>query len=542
MDIAHIDTSELVGELLGHAPLAVAWKDADHVFQGCNEAFAQLAGLASPDEIVGRHEDDLPLYGADDGAAFGRDERVLRTGRTVNSVETRRLPGGETRRLAVTRIRAQRPDGSLHGLLLLVRDLQGDASLSLDAATGAASSGSDDDTERTGIQSANFLRRLGHEIRTPMTSILGFSNILASESEDEETRRMLRVVERSGRRALGLIDDLLDLAGIESGRTGLRLAAMNPHRTLHETVEEFQGRAEALGVDLRVDYLSAIPDVISSDERRLAQVLRTLLATALQLSGATEVSVQPAWVRASGREWLEITIVDTGDGLPPELLDGLFEPFGAVPGAREDAVEGSFSTGLGLVIARHVARLLGGELGVESTRGAGTTYSLRIDAGVVPSGVRWSEGESAPLRPSTTQEVPLMGRPLAGQRVLLAEDDDDNRAFMRRALESAGAEVSCVRDGQEAVELILAALDFERPFDVVVLNAKMPRLDGIDATVMMRELGCNAPVVALSADSGGSHRERCALAGCDGFVTKPMAPETLVQACAQWVVPRAQAA
>ncbi|MEL6714376.1 MAG: histidine kinase dimerization/phospho-acceptor domain-containing protein, partial [Planctomycetota bacterium] len=245
MDIAHIDTAELVGELLGHAPLAVAWKDPDHVFQGCNEAFAQLVGVAAPEDLVGRQEEDLPLYGADDGAAFGRDERVLRTGRTVNSVETRRLPGGETRRLAVTRIRAQRPDGSLHGLLVLVRDLQGDASLSIEPAAGAEGA----DTERAGVQSANFLRRLGHEIRTPMTSILGFSNILASETEDDEARGMLRIVERSGRRTLGLIDDLLDLAGIESGRTGIRRAAMNPHRTLHETVGEFQSSAEAHGVD-----------------------------------------------------------------------------------------------------------------------------------------------------------------------------------------------------------------------------------------------------------------------------------------------------
>ena len=88
MDIAHIDTAELVGELLGHAPLAVAWKDPDHVSQGCNEAFAQLVGVAAPEELVGRQEEDLPLYGADDGAAFGRDERVLRTGRTVNSVDS----------------------------------------------------------------------------------------------------------------------------------------------------------------------------------------------------------------------------------------------------------------------------------------------------------------------------------------------------------------------------------------------------------------------------------------------------------------------
>jgi len=354
---------------------------------------------------------------------------------------------------------------------------------------------------------SDFLATMSHEIRTPMTAILGFADELLLDLESGKTERpaepALRTIQRNGQHLLHVLDDVLDAAKIEAGKLQLELVACSPVELADEVAELLRQRAQAKGLRLVVEPLPTAPAAIWTDTTRARQILVNLVGNALKFTEEGEVRVR---VGADG-ERAAFEVIDTGIGIPLEQQARLFEPFIQAEGKGAKRQGG---TGLGLSISRRLARLLGGNVSVESEPGKGSRF--RATLGSTAKGTGPTARAPAPPPPAN----PLRGR------VLLAEDGADNRALLERVLKRAGLEVELANDGREAHAKAMSATLSGTPFDVVLLDVEMPEMSGNEAASALRADGYDGAIVALTAHGRVEDREACLSAGCDEFATKPI--------------------
>ena len=279
---------------------------------------------------------------------------------------------------------------------------------------------------------SRFLANMSHEIRTPMTAILGFTEQMQnSESSTEERSEYLEIIQRNGRHLLKLINDILDLTKVESGKTELELIEHNIAATLAEVASTMRVRADQKNVELSVEYTTPIPETLRSDPAHLRQALVNLVGNAVKFTSHGEVRLIVSYHEYDNGDpnVFQIDVVDTGIGIPGEKLDVLFDPFVQADSSATRVYGG---TGLGLAITKSIANLLGGKLSVQSVLGEGSRFTLAIPVDC-PDGTRMlsnpSEAvESEPALP----EVQYDSTPLAGLRVLLAEDGPDNQLLIAR--------------------------------------------------------------------------------------------------------------
>ncbi|HTO71160.1 MAG TPA: ATP-binding protein [Myxococcota bacterium] len=358
--------------------------------------------------------------------------------------------------------------------------------------------------ERASRAKSEFLAHMSHEIRTPMTAILGLAESLEEEDLSPEQVESLRTIRRNGEHLITVINDILDLSRVESGRIELRLVPLRADALVREVAALLAPRVADRGLELDVRIGPGAELPIRSDATRLRQILINLLANAVKFTDAGRVRIS---VRAEGAR-MRFDVEDTGIGIPAGELREIFQPFTQVDASMSRRHGG---TGLGLSISRRLARALGGDLEVESTVGRGSTFTLRVRAEPV------DELESAPARPS----APGRTAALRG-RVLVAEDGGDNRRLLVHVLERWGLEVEAAENGRVALERIEKCDERGEPVDLVLMDMQMPEMDGYEATRRLRAAGARIPVVALTAHAMEGAREACLAAGCDEFITKPI--------------------
>jgi CheY-like chemotaxis protein/nitrogen-specific signal transduction histidine kinase len=367
-----------------------------------------------------------------------------------------------------------------------------------------------------------FLAVLSHELRTPLTSMLGWLRLLRTgQLGPDKVSQALEVVERNTRTQAQLINDLLDVSRIITGKLQLDTYPVDLGPIMEEAIESVRRDAEAKGVRLELTMAVGAGPVLG-DPLRLGQIVGNVIANAVKFTSAG------GHVRASlAREAdsVVITIVDTGIGIEPELLPHIFDRFRQ---ADSTITRRHGGLGLGLAIARHLAELHGGRVTAESAgAGRGSTFTIRLP--LASAGGRRGQGE--PVAPAMAGSGG--GTLLAGVRVLLVEDHHDTAELLRAVLGSQGAAVSLATSLAEA----LAMLN-ETEFDVLVTDIGMPDGNGYELLERLREreraTGRKpAPAVAVTAFAGGEDRERALAAGFDDYAAKPIEPAALIDTIAR---------
>lgn len=373
-----------------------------------------------------------------------------------------------------------------------------------------------------------LLANLSHEIRTPMTSVLGYLELLRADHGDPvtpaERAEAVDAIRRNGEQLLGILDNVLDLARLETGQMGLTPADCSPAVLVQSICDRHRHGAESMGLWLRLEGVESLPETVHADARRLTQLINNLVSDAVRASAAGGVLVRVgARPGPYDGHTLEIRVTDTGAGLSPEQIESLSAPLLRPDGSPMHRIGGA---GLGLVIAKRLAQLMGGDLAVTSRPGEGTEFAVTIIAGRAT--------EALPAAPQTDEPTAQRSHRLAG-RILLVEDVLDSQRLLRHHLRSAGADVETAFDGRAAVATALARRDDGRPFDLILMDMQMPELDGWAATTQLRASGWIGPIVALTASMLSDHRDRCMAAGCDDFATKPITRDALIELCRRWV-------
>ena len=396
----------------------------------------------------------------------------------------------------------------------LTEDELGDLAQQLDTMLHAL------DSARDEVQIANrsktdFLANMSHEIRTPMTAILGFTDsLLDPQTDRKESEEGVRTIQRNCLHLLQLLDDILDVSKIEAGRVEVEMIDTPLPQLLVDLRSLLLPKVHEKSLAFALTFENPIPLTISTDATRLKQVLLNLIGNAIKFTDQGRIELRASLIEDGAEPRLTFEVEDTGIGMTPQQCEHIFAPFAQ---ADESTTRKFGGTGLGLTISRSLAELLGGSLTVRSEEGKGSVFCLEIPAHFDPAGTRVHDNNS--VSPSTFVRKPQVEIPTLGIRVLIAEDGLDNQLLIGRLMERAGCTVTIVNNGLKAVEAIEGARD---AFDLVLMDMQMPEMDGYTATRMLRELGCELPIVALTAHAMTGDREKCLRAGCSGYATKPI--------------------
>ncbi len=415
-----------------------------------------------------------------------------------------------------TDVRVLWPDGRICDLALRGRAYR-ETEADFNIVTGIAWNATDKKSqlklqqERNTHEAANkaksvFLANASHEMRTPLAAIEGFTEVMLQNFnretfDKEEMRSDLQAISRNGKYLISLMNDFLDLSKIESSRYYIQKSVTNLKNEIGESVKMVKLSIDQKGLIFKVQYEANLPELIETDSTRFRQILVNLLSNAIKFTEHGEISMHVG----SDKNRLKIRIRDTGLGMDEATQSHLYEPFTRGTSPEIQKQRGS---GLGLALSRNLARLLGGNLRlVFSKPGEGSEFELNIEAGLTkflqtPINIKTEKTESGQLQ---------------GSRILVVDDDEDLRGLMKRYLVRNGAEVDTSQNGAEAIEK--ATLN---SYDAILMDMKMPVIDGYQATRSLRTVGYDRSIIAVTAHASTEDMQKSLDSGCDFYLSKPI--------------------
>ncbi len=370
---------------------------------------------------------------------------------------------------------------------------------------------------------SDFLATMSHEVRTPLHAILGTADVLNAGPLTADQRKCVEVLQRNGVSLLNLLNDILDLSKVESGKVELELARLDLRDVIARATEVIDGRAKAKALALDRHIAAKLPFYYVGDASRLRQILVNLLGNSIKFTDrgrlAVRVEPDPDDARAG---CLRFVVSDTGIGIPEDKLARVFESFTQADSSTTRKYGG---TGLGLAISRQLVELMGGRIWVESSAGQGSTFFFTAQLGV-------DGDQSDRVQESDAGASGVSGQAAKGLRILVADDSDDNLFLVLSYLKQLNPTIEIASNGQQAVEKFRTGR-----FDIVLMDVEMPELDGYAATREIRRYEQEmtrepTPVVALTAHAFSDRRDKSSEAGFTAHLTKPIRKTTLLDALA----------
>ena len=395
-----------------------------------------------------------------------------------------------------------------------------------------------DRAEAASRAKSDFLAIMSHEIRTPMNGVLGMAELLVKTGLNARQQRFTETIQRSGDALLAIINDILDFSKIEAGKLSLDRQDFDPRQLIDDTRQMFTESASVKGLILSAQLASDLPASVNGDLARLRQILINLVGNAVKFTEAGEIVMRmDCGDIGADTIQLRIEVEDTGPGIDPALHRDIFEPFAQGDGSTTRKYGG---TGLGLAICRQLARLMEGDIRVESTPGRGSRFTLEARLAPVSAQGAKAAGDARTLTPTLTltpgfdavrahADESTSATPLRG-RILLVEDNPVNQEMASLMLEDLGLTVGIAGDGQEAVAAFLTA-----EYDLILMDCHMPVMDGFTAAREIRrhesEQGRASPlpIIALTANVEKGIQRLCAEAGMDGYLSKPFKQRQLFE-------------
>ncbi|WP_171981966.1 PAS domain-containing protein [Brevundimonas sp. LM2] len=450
----------------------------------------------SPEALKGTPVTDLILNEDLPGLAARFREMVKAApGEVMPGVTNRaRLASGELRWMEARTTLVRDPDGRVVEFHDVVRDITETKQLEDDLIAAR------DVAEAAARAKAEFLANMSHELRTPLTSVIGFAGLLReSAALPEAERRYADRIATASDALLGVINDILDYSKLEAEAVDLDPVAFDPAAMARAAAEIIETQCEAKGLSLAVDIASDLPAAIMGDEGRLRQVALNFLSNAMKFTASGQIRLDVGAVGAR----LRVAVTDSGIGIAADKIDGLFDRFTQADASTTRVYGG---TGLGLAICQRLIEMMGGEIGVTSRPGEGSTF--------------WFEVPLIAAEAADAQTIQTAGDLPAGLKVLMADDAPANRELVRILLQAWGVDLHTVCDGAEAVQAAARG-----SYDLILMDVHMPVMDGMNATRAIRALGGTVgatPILALTANVQPEQVAACRAAGMDGHVGKPI--------------------
>ena len=494
--------NEVFQNLIDNVPVSIYAKRPDLRLMYVNKGWCELTG-SSKHFAIGRT--DVDVFGPDGAAFMEADRRIMQTRETEEIEEVVNLPGGGVRHQIARKSAMIASDGSLYVIgsttdVTELKQREQELRIAQEKAVSADRAKSE------------FLANMSHEIRTPMNGVLGMAELLSKSELTAKQRTFTDIIVKSGNALLTIINDILDFSKIDAGQLVLDPAPFNLAEAIEDVATLVSTRAKEKDLELIVRIEPGLRESLIGDVGRLRQVVTNLVGNAVKFTDSGHVLIEVTGADEDGATALRFAVTDTGIGIPEDKLGLVFEKFSQVDSSSTRRHEG---TGLGLAITARLVELMGGEIGVESREGEGSTFWFTVK---LPHAERHGPRKITPID-------------VTGARVLVVDDNPVNRAILSEQMGSWSFDSCAAEDGPEAIRVLTAAAAFGVKVDCVVLDYQMPGMTGIETARVIRATAgiADTPIVLLtSVDQSLANPEFRELA-IDAQLTKPARSSDLLE-------------